>query len=116
MNAKEYIKLFRDKNPYLIKELDSLIKKEILPIPVEEPVKKIRKNASKRLNLKRWKDLTSEIMKKPCAFCGHKAQATHHIVAVCVAPELQFEKTNLIPLCKKCHRVQHLDLPELLFK
>ena len=69
----------------------------------------------KRIRNTRWINLTHKIMQRPCAMCGGKSQASHHIIPVSVNPELQFEESNLMPLCNKCHREQHPELPDIFF-
>lgn len=42
-----------------------------------------------------------------CQECGARADEVHHIIPVSAAPDKQFDYTNLIALCKKCHRRHH---------
>ena len=66
-----------------------------------------------------WQDLRKSIHRRDnwtCQACGdrnHKGRGsrirldTHHIIAVCEAPELVKEPNNLITLCKPCHAKTH---------
>jgi 5-methylcytosine-specific restriction endonuclease McrA len=88
----------------------------LLPKANEEKIKKIRVNASKRKNNKQWKDIQKQLIQSPCQLCGSQSEAVHHIIPVCVEPKLQCELSNLMPLCKKCHRKQHPELSSILFE
>jgi hypothetical protein len=48
-----------------------------------------------------------------CADCGCDADLSsdvHHIVPVLKDPELAFEKSNVVVLCRECHAKRHADL------
>ena len=44
----------------------------------------------------------------PCAGCGRNTENLHHILPRKKFPHLLNERTNLLPLCKKCHYALHL--------
>jgi hypothetical protein len=66
-----------------------------------------------------WKTLRLQIMRRDnytCVECGdsnHVGRGSrirlevHHIVAICVDPDLAFDPNNLLTLCRKCHFKTH---------
>jgi 5-methylcytosine-specific restriction protein A len=54
----------------------------------------------------RWKVLSQKIRRRDgkCLMCSITENLTvHHIEPVLVAPDLAFDPTNLITLCRSCH-------------
>ena len=56
----------------------------------------------------------AEVIVDKCGVCGEKAEDVHHILFQCNADDNQMighvkkdAKSNLIPLCKKCHNKVH---------
>jgi hypothetical protein len=85
---------------------------------VEKPIKKVRKNATKRITLPKW--LRLKVIERSGGFCEEKgckslAVAIHHLLSVSEFPEFQHLLGNLIHLCMKHHRARHLSLPSALF-
>jgi 5-methylcytosine-specific restriction protein A len=50
-----------------------------------------------------------------CHQCKHYGNITHHIKPTKDYPDLYLEESNIMILCKKCHRLQHKELPDCLF-
>jgi len=50
-----------------------------------------------------------------CQICGEKGSEVHHIVPICVNPDLALEVKNMVVLCLDCHRSQHPELPDEMF-
>lgn len=52
-----------------------------------------------------WSALRNRTLKgADCLACGtDRDLEAHHLVPVHVAPELELEPTNLVPLCRDCH-------------
>jgi 5-methylcytosine-specific restriction endonuclease McrA len=42
-----------------------------------------------------------------CARCGLAGEEVHHIVPRERAPELLYATSNLMTLCRRCHRAEH---------
>ena len=62
----------------------------------------------KEYNTKEWKQMRSEIMStNPMCECGNKATICHHIKDTKNYPELILDKTNIKPVCQKCHNKFH---------
>ena len=54
-----------------------------------------------------WAEIRALVLKRDnykCLQCGEKADQVHHIVPVCVNPDLEFEMSNLESRCLKCHK------------
>ena len=64
----------------------------------------------------RWSKEVRKIANYVCEICGEPAIDSHHVVPVCVDASLKYDLDNGIALCLKCHRGQHLDLPDSFFK
>lgn len=81
-------------------------------------IKNKRINATKRIAFtKSVKEQVFLRSQHKCELeCQNKAEAIHHKLAVRTNPEIQLEVDNLVHLCLKHHREQHLYLPEQLFK
>ena len=48
------------------------------------------------------------LMRYPsCARCGMAGEEVHHIAPRSVAPERAYDWTNLLTLCRRCHRLEH---------
>ena len=51
------------------------------------------------------------LMRYPsCARCGMAGEEVHHIAPRSVAPERAYDWTNLLTLCRRCHRLEHGEL------
>lgn len=68
----------------------------------------------------KWKRFRLKILRRDkyqCQICKRygrlrEAAEVHHIEHLDVAPEKAFEPTNVISLCKACHRAQHPEKTE----
>jgi len=64
-------------------------------------------------NLKKWLRLKTEILERDerkCVICSSNIELNvHHIISRAEAPELTFDKENLMTLCKSCHKKIHTD-------
>lgn len=61
---------------------------------------------------RRWMKLRRLVLQEHdgrCHRCGRGAQEVHHIRPVSDAPELAYDPTNLMPLCRPCHDAEHGD-------
>ena len=62
-----------------------------------------------------WRKLSAEIIKNghnECEMCRRRgkytpATLTHHVTPLRQAPELAYERSNLMPLCHDCHDMIH---------
>lgn len=67
--------------------------------------------------LKQWADTVKKRDNYKCVECGEDNKSllqAHHIESRCGNPELQFEYSNGITLCLKCHRDKHINEPSVL--
>jgi 5-methylcytosine-specific restriction protein A len=55
---------------------------------------------------RRWRQLRAEVLthNRTCYLCGAPATQVDHVIPVKVAPHLQYERTNLAPVCWPCNR------------
>lgn len=66
-------------------------------------------------NTQRWRRLSARIMRRDkflcrdCARYGRNtpAQVVHHIKPREIWPELQWDPSNLVALCERCHNKRH---------
>lgn len=59
---------------------------------------------------KRWKKFRLKILKRDnhkCQICGKKGKVVHHKKCGKKYPKLYFRKSNVITMCRKCHRNIH---------
>src|SRR5690606_42121235 len=72
--------------------------------PAESP------GAAKRVNDRQWRDLRElKLSDEPlCDDCQQKGIVTpavdvHHVVKISDDPTMRLDRSNLMPLCKRCH-------------
>jgi 5-methylcytosine-specific restriction endonuclease McrA len=46
-----------------------------------------------------------------CARCGLAGEEVHHIAPRAIAPHRIYDPTNLMTLCRACHRAEHANSP-----
>ena len=71
----------------------------------------VRKGGVEKTILKRkrnkFKESIIEERGGECEICGTALEwadaQIHHVMPVCSCPELRFEKSNVVLLCRKCH-------------
>lgn len=79
----------------------------------------VKTSRSKLLLSRQFKILRKQILierGKICEECGSVGKYVHHIKSRKDYPKLILEKSNLIVLCLKCHRLKHRDMNERFFK
>ena len=57
-------------------------------------------------NSKKWKELRAQVLAEEahrCHWCGGKANQVDHVVELDQAPELAYERSNLVAACQKCN-------------
>jgi len=66
-----------------------------------------------RLKGQAWTNLRRlHLMHNPmCARCGSFGEEVHHVVPRCMAPHRTLDATNLMTLCRECHRKVHDGAP-----
>ena len=63
-------------------------------------------NCSRWRNLSRWYRQTHPV----CERCGEQlTDEVHHVVPIRVAPARAYDASNLVGLCRGCHRAEHAD-------
>jgi len=79
-----------------------------------ERCNKGRMNAGQKGYDHAWRKLRAEVLDDQplCIDCESKGKVKpavelHHIRGIQVAPNLRLEKTNLAPLCERCHDARH---------
>ena len=76
-------------------------------------------NRDKLLIKTQFKLLRTQLLSKKgnvCEKCGAVGKYVHHIKPKSKFPKLYLDKSNLIILCQKCHRQEHKELPDGMFK
>src|SRR5688572_89294 len=57
---------------------------------------------------RRWKKLSAAYRaRNPFCECGALVEDVHHVIPILQAPELAYEWSNLVALCRDCHRAKH---------
>ena len=72
------------------------------------PKKRGKRNIYPLLNDRRWIKLSRRYLLENtiCLSCNQAATETDHILPVSEYPDLAYEKSNLQPLCRKCHQIK----------
>lgn len=92
----------------------SIILKEMIDIAYEPIRKKKKRNREKY----KWTKVRKQILEQHnfmCSDCGDVAVCVHHIEPVSKRTDLVYCEDNLVPLCVKCHRSKHPELPDFMF-
>jgi 5-methylcytosine-specific restriction protein A len=78
------------------------------------PIPQHKKTTAERGYDSRWKRLSESIRKNNplCHDCLENDMVTpatevHHIIKIADAPQLKYERTNLVQLCTACHERRH---------
>ena len=74
------------------------------------PTLKTKQGGKEIRNSRRWKATSKHhrMMHPVCEACGFDlADEVHHRIPVSVSPSLAFDPSNLMALCRACHRVAH---------
>ena len=64
--------------------------------------------ARKLLNSRRWRAVSRAYLEQHplCEDCGRPSQEAHHVVKRAIAPHLAYHESNLMALCRACHRIR----------
>lgn len=74
------------------------------------PLRELRSETSRMRKGRRWLAFSRSIrqMNPLCQECGERLSAeVHHVIPIRVAPDRVFDVTNVVALCRGCHRRHH---------
>lgn len=65
--------------------------------------------SGRRLTGGRWTWMRNQWMRRNprCVDCGRPGEEVHHVIPRAQRPDLTYDKTNLVTLCKDCHYKRH---------
>ena len=84
----------------------------------KEHVRVLEDAKKRKTEGRKWEKIRRWMIKKndhKCQECGEWGNFVHHVKPVAEFPHLQFNKGNLLLLCRSCHRNKHPDMPEEVF-